>query len=186
LLNSQPMGFYAPAQIVRDAREHGVTVRPVCVQSSYWDNVMEPDGRGGLALRLGFRQIKGLAEEDATWITAARGNGYVTVADVWRRAGVSPLTVTRLAEADAFAELGLSRREALWQARALAGDKPLPLFSGDMDGEGIDEPSAHLPKMTLGEEVVEDYVAMRLSLKAHPLALLRDVLTPAAAQSINR
>ena len=186
LLNSQPMGFYAPAQIVRDAREHGVTVRPVCVQSSYWDNVMEPDGRGGLALRLGFRQIKGLAEEDATWITAARGNGYVTVADVWRRAGVSPLTVTRLAEADAFAELGLSRREALWEARALAGDKPLPLFSGDMDGEGIDEPSAHLPQMTLGEEVVEDYVAMRLSLKAHPLALLRDVLTPAAAQSINR
>ena len=108
------------------------------------------------------------------------------MADVWRRAGVSPLTVTRLAEADAFAELGLSRREALWEARALAGDKPLPLFSGDMDGEGIDEPSAQLPKMTLGEEVVEDYVAMRLSLKAHPLALLRDVLTPAAAQSINR
>ncbi len=180
LLNSQPMGFYAPAQIVRDAREHGVTVRPVCVQESYWDNVMEPDGRGGLALRLGFRQIKGMAEEDAAWITAARGNGYVTVADVWRRAGVSPLTVTRLAEADAFAELGLSRREALWEARALAGDKPLPLFSGDMDGEGIVEPDAHLPQMTLGEEVVEDYVATRLSLKAHPVALLRDVLTPAS------
>mgnify|MGYP001793944711 FL=1 len=178
LLNSQPMGFYAPAQIVRDAREHGVTVRPVCVQASYWDNVMEPDGKGGLALRLGFRQIKGMAEEDATWITAARGNGYVAVADVWRRAGVSPLTVTRLAEADAFAELGLSRREALWEARALAGDKPLPLFSGDMDGEGIEEPAAHLPQMTLGEEVVEDFVATRLSLKAHPVALLRDVLTP--------
>ena len=178
LLNSQPMGFYAPAQIVRDAREHGVTVRPVCVQASYWDNVMEPDGKGGLALRLGFRQIKGLAEEDATWITAARGNGYVAVADVWRRAGVPPLTVTRLAEADAFAELGLTRREALWEARALAGDKPLPLFSGDMDGEGIDEPAAHLPQMTLGEEVVEDFVATRLSLKAHPVALLRDVLTP--------
>ncbi|MEO0370581.1 MAG: error-prone DNA polymerase [Pseudomonadota bacterium] len=180
LLNSQPMGFYAPAQIVRDAREHGVTVRPVCVQESYWDNVMEPDGRGGLALRLGFRQIKGMAEEDAAWITAARGNGYVTVADVWRRAGVSPLTVTRLAEADAFAELGLSRREALWEARALAGDKPLPLFSGDMDGEGIVEPAALLPQMTIGEEVVEDYVATRLSLKAHPVALLRDVLTPSA------
>src|SRR6056297_1297143 len=178
LLNSQPMGFYAPAQIVRDAREHGVTVRPVCINASFWDNVMEPDGAGGLALRLGFRQIKGLSEEDAAWITAARGNGYRQVGDVWRRAGVSPATVTRLAEADSFAALGLSRREALWQAKSLAGDKPLPLFEGDMDGEAIDEPAAHLPAMTLGEEVVEDYVAMRLSLKAHPLALLRDYLTP--------
>lgn len=178
LLNSQPMGFYAPAQIVRDARDHGVTVRPVCINASFWDNVMEPDEAGGLALRLGFRQIKGLSEEDAVWITAARGNGYRQVGDVWRRAGVSPATVTRLAEADSFAALGLSRREALWQAKALAGDKPLPLFEGDMDGEAIDEPAAHLPAMTLGEEVVEDYVAMRLSLKAHPMALLRDYLTP--------
>ena len=178
LLNSQPMGFYAPAQIVRDAREHGVTVRPVCVQSSYWDNVIEPDQAGNLALRLGFRQIKGLSEEDAGWITAARGNGYTQVADIWRRAGVGPAVITRLAEADAFAALGLSRREALWEARALAGDKPLPLFAGDMEGEAIIEPAAHLPQMTLGEEVVEDYVATRLSLKAHPLALLRDVLTP--------
>ncbi|MHA7850672.1 error-prone DNA polymerase [Roseovarius sp.] len=181
LLNSQPMGFYAPAQIVRDAREHGVTVRPVCINASYWDNVMEPDGNGGLALRLGFRQVKGLAEEDAAWITGARGNGYLQVRDVWRRAGVPPATVTRLAEADAFAGLGLSRRDALWEAKALAGDRPLPLFAGDMDGEGLNEPAAHLPAMTLGEEVVEDYVAMRLSLKAHPLALLRNALTPPGA-----
>ncbi|SHL41271.1 DNA polymerase III, alpha subunit [Roseovarius litoreus] len=181
LLNSQPMGFYAPAQIVRDAREHGVTVRPVCINASYWDNVMEPDGNGGLALRLGFRQVKGLAEEDAAWITGARGNGYLQVRDVWRRAGVPPATVTRLAEADAFAGLGLGRREALWEAKALAGDRPLPLFAGDMDGEGLNEPAAHLPAMTLGEEVVEDYVAMRLSLKAHPLALLRNALTPPGA-----
>ena len=178
LLNSQPMGFYAPAQIVRDAREHGVTVRPVCIQQSYWDNVMEPDGQGGLALRLGFRQIKGLREEDATWIAAARGNGYGAVADLWRRAGLSPAIITRLAEADAFAGLGLSRREALWEAKALAGDAPLPLFALDMDGEAIDEPAVHLPAMTLGEEVVEDYVTTRLSLKAHPLALLRDRLSP--------
>ncbi|MGR3380513.1 error-prone DNA polymerase [Roseovarius indicus] len=178
LLNSQPMGFYAPAQIVRDARDHGVEVRPVCIQSSYYDNVLEPDGRGDLALRLGFRQIKGLSEEDAGWITAARGNGYTQVADIWRRAGVPPATLTRLAEADAFAELGLTRREALWEARALAGDKPLPLFAGDMEGEAIHEPTAHLPRMTLGEEVVEDYVATRLSLKAHPVALLRHILTP--------
>ena len=87
LLNSQPMGFYAPAQIVRDAREHGVEVRAVSINDSYWDNTMEPDGRGGLALRLGFRQIKGLREEDAVWITAAQGNGYLSVEDVWQRAG---------------------------------------------------------------------------------------------------
>ncbi len=183
LLNSQPMGFYAPAQIVRDAREHGVQVRPVCINASFWDNVLEPDGQGGLALRLGFRQVKGLSEEDAGWICAARGNGYLAVGDVWRRAGTAPAVVARLAEADAFADLGLSRREALWEARALAGDKPLPLFSGDMDGEGIVEPAAHLPAMTLGEEVVEDYVTTRLSLKAHPLALLRDVLTPPPSRS---
>ncbi|SDI63687.1 error-prone DNA polymerase [Lutimaribacter saemankumensis] len=178
LLNSQPMGFYAPAQIVRDAREHGVVVRPVCIERSFWDNVMEPDGQGGLALRLGFRQIKGLPEEEAAWLTAARGNGYRSVQDVWRRAGVSPPTLTRLAEADVFAVLGLSRREALWQAGAIRAARPLPLFDGDLDGEAIDEPPAHLPAMTLGEEVVEDYVATRLSLRAHPLALLRPLLTP--------
>ncbi len=178
LLNSQPMGFYAPAQIVRDAREHGVEVRPVCIQASYWDNVMEPDGRGGLALRLGFRQIKGMPEDDAAWIAAARGNGYTEVADVWRRAGIAPAGIIRLAEADAFAALGLTRRAALWQARALSGDAPLPLFAQDMDGEAIAEPAAHLPRMSLAEEMVEDYAALRLSLRAHPLALLRDILTP--------
>ncbi|XXK31539.1 error-prone DNA polymerase [Rhodobacteraceae bacterium nBUS_24] len=178
LLNSQPMGFYAPAQIVRDARAHGVNVRGVTINDSYWDNVMEPDGRGGLALRLGFRQIKGLREDDAVWITAARGNGYRSAEDVWRRAGTPPVVLARLAEADAFADLRLSRREALWQVKAITAEAPLPLFAGDMDGEGIDEPAAHLPKMSLGEEVVEDYVSMRLSLRAHPVALLRHILTP--------
>lgn len=178
LLNSQPMGFYAPAQIVRDAREHGVTVRPVCINASFWDNVMEPDGQGGLALRLGFRQIKGLGEDEAGWIAAARGNGYLSVQDVWRRAGLAPAMLARLAEADVFAGLGLTRREALWQASAIRSARPLPLFEGDMDGEAIDEPQAHLPAMTLGEEVVEDYVSTRLSLRAHPLALLRGLLTP--------
>ncbi|MGY6411401.1 MAG: error-prone DNA polymerase [Alkalilacustris sp.] len=178
LLNSQPMGFYAPAQIVRDAREHGVEVRPICINASYWDNVMEPDGRGGLALRLGFRQIRGLPEDDAAWIAAARGNGYQGVADVWRRAGLAPALLTRLAEADAFAGLGLSRREALWAARGLAGPAPLPLFARDLDGEGALEPEVTLPPMGLGEEVVADYASLRLSLRAHPLALLRPVLTP--------
>ncbi|REC58303.1 DNA polymerase III subunit alpha [Rhodosalinus sediminis] len=181
LLNAQPMGFYAPAQIVRDARAHGVEVRPVCINRSYWDNALEPDGRGGQALRLGFRQIRGLKEEDAAWIAAARGNGYRSVEDVWRRAGVAPAVLARLAEADAFADLGLARRAALWEAKALRAPAPLPLFAGELDGEGIEEPAAHLPAMRLGEEVVEDYVAMRLTLRAHPVALLRDRLTPPAA-----
>jgi len=179
LLNSQPMGFYAPAQIVRDAREHGVAVRPICVNESYWDNVMEPDGKGGLALRLGFRQIRGMGDEEAGWITAARGNGYVTLEDVWRRAGTPPRLLARLAEADAFAALGLNRRAALWAAKAITAHKPLPLFGGDLDGEGINEPAVTLPEMSLGEEVVEDYVATRLTLRAHPMALLRHRLTPA-------
>ncbi|PCH73539.1 MAG: error-prone DNA polymerase [Rhodobacteraceae bacterium] len=178
LLNAQPMGFYAPAQIVRDAREHGVKVRAVCINASFWDNSMEPDGAGGLALRLGFRQIKGLREEDAAWLTAARGNGYTAVDDVWRRAGLAPAVIERLAEADVFAGVGLNRREALWQAKAIASAKPLPLFAQGLEGEAIDEPAAHLPQMRLGEEVVEDYVAMRLSLRAHPVGLLRGVLTP--------
>ncbi|MEM0948438.1 MAG: error-prone DNA polymerase [Pseudomonadota bacterium] len=177
LLNAQPMGFYAPAQIVRDAREHGVEVRPVDISTSYWDNVMEPTRDGGLALRLGFRQIKAMREEDAAWITAARANGFRGVEDVWRRAGVDPRTLHRLAEADAFASLGLSRRDALWAAKAIATEKPLPLFAGDMDGEGIVEPAAHLPAMSEGEEVVEDYVAMRLTLRKHPMAFLRARLT---------
>ena len=178
LLNAQPMGFYAPAQIVRDAREHGVDVRPICINASFWDNTMEPDGQGGLALRLGFRQIKGISEEDAAWLTAARGNGYRSLRDVWRRAGLGAMVLERLAEADAFAGLDLSRREALWEAKALAPGKALPLFANDIDGEVVDEPAALLPDMTLGEEVVEDYVATRLSLKAHPVALLRHILTP--------
>ena len=184
LLNSQPMGFYAPAQIVRDAREHGVTVRPVCINASYWDNVMEPDGRGGLALRLGFRQIRRLGEEDASWITAARANGYTSLEDVWRRAGISPRALRILAEADAFATLGLSRREALWEAHALSAPAPLPLFAGDLDGEGIAEPAVHLPAMSEGEEVVEDYVSMRLTLRSHPMALLRHRLTPPEGSSL--
>ncbi len=171
LLNSQPMGFYAPAQIVRDARDHGVEVRPVCVNASYWDNVLEPDGRGGLALRLGFRQIKGMRQDDADWIAAARGNGYRDVAAVWRRAGTPPRLLARLAEADAFASLGLDRRTALWQAAALGGDAPLPLFAG-IEAED-DAGAVPLPPMTLGEEIVADYTALRLTLRAHPMALLR-------------
>ena len=186
LLNAQPMGFYAPAQIVRDAREHGVEVRPVCVNASCWDNTLEPDGRGGLALRLGFRQVRGLGRDEADWIAAARGNGYLGPEDLWRRAGLAPALIARLAEADAFAARGLSRRDALWQARAIRSPDPLPLFARDLDGEGIEEPAARLPAMSAGEEVIEDYAALRLSLRAHPLALLRPLLSPSGDHGQSR
>jgi error-prone DNA polymerase len=173
LLNAQPMGFYAPAQIVRDVRDHGVEVRPICVNRSGWDNALERRADGRLALRLGFRQIKGFRAEDAGWIVAARGNGYPDVESLWLRAGLLPATLERLAEADAFAGLGLTRRDALWAVRAIRAPKPLPLFSNPLDGEGLAEPAASLPPMHLGEEVVEDYIALRLTLRAHPMELLR-------------
>ncbi|WP_417692963.1 error-prone DNA polymerase [Roseibium sp.] len=173
LLNSQPMGFYAPAQIVRDAREHGVEVRPICVNNSSWDNTLARRSDGAWALRLGFRQIKGFRKDDAGWIVAARGNGYPDPESLWLRAGLAPAVLERLAEADAFLGLGLTRRDALWQVRAIRAPKPLPLFSDPLDGEGGREPNVQLPPMHLGEEVVEDYVSMRLTLRAHPMELLR-------------
>lgn len=173
LLNSQPMGFYAPAQIVRDARDHRIEVRPICVNNSLWDNSLERRADGALALRLGFRQIKGFKREDADWIAAARGNGYHDPQSVWLRAGIAPAVLEWLAEADAFSDMALTRRAALWQVRAIRGQAPLPLFSDPIDGEVIAEPAVALPAMHMGEEVVEDYVATRLSLRAHPMALLR-------------
>ncbi|MEP1479648.1 MAG: error-prone DNA polymerase [Tateyamaria sp.] len=184
LLNAQPMGFYAPAQIVRDVREHHIEVRPICVNTSDWDNTLENRADGTLALRLGFRQIKGFRAEDAAWIVAARGNGYPDPEALWLRAGLAPAVLERLAEADAYAGLGLGRRDALWAVKAIKGTAPLPLFNNPIEGEGIHEAPVDLPVMHLGEEVVEDYVAMRLSLKAHPMELLRPHmkgLTPHAA-----
>jgi len=170
LLNSQPMGFYAPAQLVRDARDRGVEVRGVSINHSDWDCTLERTTSGVLALRLGFRQIKGIRREDADWIKAARGNGYQDVESLWRRAGIRADMLERLAEADAFASLGLTRRQALWQAKALHVT-PLPLFGAD--GEGGAEPAVNLPRMTAGEEMIEDYQTTRLSLRAHPMELLR-------------
>jgi error-prone DNA polymerase len=182
LLNSQPMGFYAPAQLVRDARDRGVEVRPISVNHSQWDCTLEPRPDGGLALRLGFRQIKGLRAEDAAWIVAARANGYPDVESLWRRAGVHPDTLERLAEGDAFAALGLTRRAALWAAKALKAPAPLPLFG--TDGEGGVEPQVALPQMTLGEEVMEDYLSLRLSLRAHPMEVLRPRLAQTQPPSV--
>jgi error-prone DNA polymerase len=255
LLNSQPMGFYAPAQIVRDVREHGVEVRPVDINHSDWDATLEPgpsaaarvhtlhrdmagDIRTTHALRLGFRKIKGLSEQDAKLIVARRNEPYVSVRDLWLRTGLSPRLIERLVDADAFGSLGLTRRRALWAAKALGrvGDKDddLPLFRIERNAQALEtiatplpipppqggreptaasgvvidpsnksgddvavapqafppplrgkdreegaqqmppsEPSVELSPMSLGEEVVNDYRFLELSLRAHPASFLR-------------
>ena len=173
LLNSQPMGFYAPAQIVRDAREHGVEARPVDVNHSFWGNTLERDAQDRLALRLGFRQVEGFRETEAECLAAARGNGFGSVEELSARARLYGRSIRALADADAFRSLGLDRRAALWEVRRLPEDEPLPLFAASAARELGEEPDADLPEMSLGEHVAADYQTMRLSLKAHPMALLR-------------
>ena len=189
LLNSQPMGFYAPAQIVRDAQDHGVEVRPVDANASLWDCTLEPAGEsvdelsgelsGGMrpALRLGFRQVKGFAESDAERLAAGRSTHYETPHALWRRTGISVSSLECLARADAYRSMGLGRREALWAIKAL-GPAPLPLLSPDrgMTEPEIAEPAVALPDMPLGEQIMNDYASLRLTLRSHPLALLRDGL----------
>jgi error-prone DNA polymerase len=172
LLNSQPMGFYAPAQIVRDAAEHGVEVRPVDVGASGWDNSLEPRA-GGLALRLGLRQVTGFREDWARALAAAReGAPFLSFEEAVRRAGLPPRAARLLADADALGSLSLVRRAAHWEARRTPPGE-LPLFAAARADELGAEPRALLPPMPLSEEVVADYQALRLSLKAHPLAFLR-------------
>jgi len=208
LLNAQPMGFYAPAQIVRDAREHGVEVRPPDVNHSSWDSTLEPgpraterlhelhremrdDIRTTHAVRLGLREIKGLSEEDGKLIVERRirsfqpddskiSIAYDSMRDVWLRTGLSPRVLERLADADAFGSLGLARRQALWAAKALGrvGDRDddLPLFTsrGDAQARIVSrEPDVSLPPMPIGEEVINDYRFLHLSLRAHPAQFLR-------------
>jgi error-prone DNA polymerase len=187
LLNAQPMGFYAPAQIVRDARDHGVAVRPVDVNASRWDCTLEagpgepgpggPDGRGGLALRLGFRLVKGLSNAAGAAIVAARAERpFAGIEDLGRRAGVPLEALRLLADADAFAGLGLGRRAASWAIRGLRDDA-LPLFAAADAAREIVEPEVALRAMSDGGEVVEDYRTTSLSLRRHPLAFLRPELT---------
>jgi error-prone DNA polymerase len=215
ILNAQPMGFYQPAQLVRDAQNHGVEVRPVCINESRWDVTMEnpphakhgegdhPKGGGGvideasasypstplrgvplpifdgedlLPLRLGLRMVRGLSNLHAARILAARAEApFASVEDVWRRSGVPVAALEKLADADAFASLGLDRRQALWRVRGL-GETPLPLFAA-ADALGS-EPEVALTPLTGGREVVEDYRTVQLSLRAHPLAFLREALGP--------
>ncbi|TPL88540.1 error-prone DNA polymerase [Mesorhizobium sp. B2-3-12] len=183
LLNAQPMGFYAPAQIVRDAVEHGVEVRPVCVNASRWDCLLEStENDSRFAVRLGLRMTRGLANAHGAAIVAARADRpFASVDDFWRRAGVPSAALVQLADADAFRPcLGLARREALWAIKALR-EEPLPLFAAASARQvravpEVDEPVVSLRPMTAGGEVVEDYGHVGLSLRAHPVSFLRDDL----------
>jgi error-prone DNA polymerase len=179
LLNAQPMGFYAPAQIVRDARAHEVEVRPVCVNASRWDCTLEPtEEEGRFAVRLGLRMAKGVAELEAARIAVARGDEpYDSVEELWRRSGASVLTIEKLANADAFrASLKLDRREALWAIRGLSDEK-LPLFDAAAGAaERMVEPQVTLVPMTSGRHVVEDYASTGFSLRRHPVSFLRGEL----------
>jgi error-prone DNA polymerase len=235
MLNAQPMGFYASAQLVRDAREHGVELREVDINFSEWDSTLELGGspppcgegmgegqrgaylwnldlgatptpalprKGGgssvgvlhprhaeqarsiratHAVRLGFRQIKGFREDDAKRLMQARRHGYTSVRDLWLRSGISRAGMERLAEADAFRSIGLDRRAALWEVRALdplSAAERLPLFADAGDCTDLqEEPQMTLPLMPLGEHVVSDYRSISLSLKAHPIMFLREKLS---------
>ncbi|MGE0096253.1 MAG: error-prone DNA polymerase, partial [Alphaproteobacteria bacterium] len=166
ILNSQPMGFYQPAQLVRDAQDRGVEVRPVDVSHSDWDCTLEPKGEGRFALRLGMRLLKGLKEDVAGALMKARTSGdLTTLRRLWYANKLDARAAELLGHGDAWNSLGLSRREALWAAKSLGG-RPLPLFAPR-------EEAADLRPMLLGEEVTEDYAHLGLSLKGHPMALLR-------------
>ncbi len=199
ILNSQPMGFYQPAQLVRDARQHGIEIRPVDVNCSDWDCTLEPTaapasgGESRHAVRLGFRLIGGLREAELKKLVAARGNGFSSIERLAAIAGVSRFTIERLAEADCFRSLGADRRAALWAARRLdtIGIRPpragantedaLPLLTPHLGNEFFPEPEVALPAMPLCEHVVEDYVTTGLSLKDHPVRFFRERLATLGA-----
>lgn len=173
LLNSLPMGFYQPAQIVIDAQRHGVVVRPVDINYSQWDCTLEElDGKYH-ALRLGLRQVKGLKEEDMIELIHRRDGGYTSVQQL-REAGISEATLERLADADAFRSLGLDRRKALWHV-STKDHQEAALFSDQGLNEKT-EKDIQLPDMRLSEHVVYDYASMALSLKAHPVSFVRQQL----------
>jgi error-prone DNA polymerase len=182
ILNAQPMGFYAPAQLVRDAREHAVEVRPVDVNLSEWDCTLEPAGDDRCAVRLGFGMVQGLAKKEAERIVATRTKrAYASIEDLWRRASVPAATLHGISRADGYQSLGLSRREAAWSIKALR-DEPLPLFAAADDRDAVLRPEAVEPEVTLtpmttGREVVEDYRSKGLSLRAHPVSFLRGSLS---------
>lgn len=183
LLNSQPMGFYAPAQIVRDAKEHGVDVRAVDVNISDWDNFLEPaDTKRFYALRLGLRQVDGISEGSAGAITAARDMPFEDMQAFQEHTRLPVHLIEKLAAADAFRSMGMDRRQALWQVRRLKDAPALPLFAHVAERPEGADPIADLPDMPLSEHVVADYQTLRLSLKAHPVSFLRSHYASLGAQ----
>jgi error-prone DNA polymerase len=173
LLNSMPMGFYQPAQIIIDARKNGVGVRPVDVNASGWDNILEERSGKYCPIRLGFRQVKGIREEDLQLLVQNRKEGYTSISALVD-AGVPVSTLEKLADADGFRSMGLDRRRALWEVSALA-DQPVALFAGQ-PSESATEERVSLPEMSAAEQVVQDYAATSLSLKAHPVSFVREKL----------
>lgn len=174
LLNSQPMGFYAPAQLVKDVIQHGVAVLPVDVNASEWNCTLEPaPGRKReWALRLGFRLLKGCSERIGDDIVRKRSdNGFRSVEDFVRRTGVGSGILNTLSEADAFASCGINRREALWNT--LPDYTPAPLFDGQVNDA---EPPVALPQMDAFDNVIADYRVLKLSLNGHPIQFLRPQL----------
>ncbi|WP_153799486.1 error-prone DNA polymerase [Foetidibacter luteolus] len=173
LLNSQPMGFYASAQIVSDARRHQVEVRPVDINYSQWDNILEEKVTHLFALRLGFRQVKGLRQDDMQKLITGRKEQFTSINQLVD-AGVTIAALEKLADADAFRSLGVDRRQALWEITALH-DHPTGVFTGQ-PSESHTETGVNLPQMSLSEHVVQDYGATALSLKAHPVSFIREKL----------
>jgi error-prone DNA polymerase len=173
LLNSMPMGFYQPAQIVIDAQKHGVKVEPVDINDSEWDNKLEDRSGGYFTLRLGFRQIKGVREQDMKVLTKARTTRYSSIYEI-RETGLSDAVLEKLADADAFRSIGQDRRKALWQVSTK--DQALGLFPAKQYKDAEDE-NISLPEMELSEHVVQDYASTSLSLKAHPVSFVREQLT---------
>lgn len=170
LLNSQPMGFYAPAQLIRDARDHGVEVRPIDVNHSHWETTLEPiEDSSRYAIRLGLQLVSGLPEKEAQALVSMRGSGYSSPEEISRRAGCSRRALDRLAQSDAFASMAVGRRQALWKTSVLDGKIP-PLFATP----GLfDDPEAELPATTASQEVLADYLSTGLTLREHPLTFLR-------------
>lgn len=179
LLNSMPMGFYQPAQIIIDARKHGVDVRPIDINHSEWDNILEELSGKHCALRLGFRQISGMREEDIRILIKSRKNGYRSIHEL-RETGLSEAALEKLADADAFRSLNQDRRKALWEVSI--SDKPLSLFPNSTSKE-IAEENISLPEMTMSEHVVHDYAATSFSIKAHPVSFVRESLEKLRAHS---
>ncbi|MEO6315940.1 MAG: error-prone DNA polymerase [Chitinophagaceae bacterium] len=173
LLNSMPMGFYQPAQIIMDAQKNGVAVQPVDVNHSYWDNMLEPHADRFCPIRLGFRQVKGLRQQDIELLVASRGKLYSSV-HALRDAGIPQAALEKLCDADAFRSMGLDRRQAFWEVAAL-NDRPVALFKGQPVADAAEE-GIVLPQMSASEHVVQDYAATSLSLKAHPVSFVREKL----------